>query len=255
VAEALALHLKDKHNYPSQPVNFFSCLIILTKTLFDLKEEEESIMPKKSRAKATKASASGEIPEKPLVSPELSKEKNPPIESAEEDEDEGEDEEQDPFSDANHFFQYQKALNILIDYLNHSIEENITAFPPSDQKLFAHSDKKLILNAILESGFYDFCKYRIGLVAQSDASKTDEDFFKAMEEVQGEIDLLAYLLVHTRLAHRLLNFDLYLSLLRGGLFEDVLRVHEKIVTEMQEKKQKVNKESIKDLRVDNDLYI
>lgn len=170
------------------------------------------------------------------------------------DDKEVEEEVEDLFLDTAHFFQYQRALNILIDYLNQSIEEIIAGFPPSDQKSFAHGEKKLILNSVLEVGFYEFCKFRLASASQAEGQENEEAFMKSMEEIQGEIDLIAFLLVNTRMAHRTLNFDLYLSLLKGGLFEDILTVHGKMVQDMQEKKQKVSKESIKDLRVDN-LYI
>ena len=107
--------------------------------------------------------------------------------------------------------------------------ETISGFTRSDQLLFTHSRKKLLLNAILEAGFYDFCKYRLALIAKSEAMTSEEKFLEMMESVQGEIDLLAYLLVNTRLAHRTLNFDLYLSLLKGGLFVDLMETHEQIV--------------------------
>ena len=180
--------------------------------------------------------------------------KVPIVEEVEEEDEEDTELDQKDFLDAATFFQYQKAINILIDHLNESIEEIISHFTPSDQRLFTHADQKLILNAVLEEGFYEFCKFRLSQVAQSNAKNSEEMFLKAMTDIQGEIDLLAFLLVNSRMAHRSLNFDLYLSLLIGGLFEDILHVHEKIVQDMQEKKQKVNKESIKDIRIEN-LYI
>ncbi len=123
--------------------------------------------------------------------------------------------------------------------------------------LFEHADKKLILNAILESGFYDFCKFRLAKVLKSEEPINEEKFLEIMRDIEGEIDLLGYLLVNTRLVHRTLTFDLYLSLLKGGLFEDIINVHEKIVVDMAERKQKVNKDNIKDLKMEssNNIYI
>ena len=159
--------------------------------------------------------------------------------------------------DVSNFFNYMKAINSLIDYLNISIDETISGFTRSDQLLFTHPKKKLLLNAILEAGFYDFCKYRLALIAKSEAMTSEDKFLEVMESVQGEIDLLAYLLVNTRLAHRTLNFDLYLSLLKGGLFIDVMETHEKIVKRMQEKAQALNHENIRDhVRIeDTQFYI
>ena len=113
------------------------------------------------------------------------------------------------------------------------------------------------MNTILESGFYDFCKYRLALIAKSEAMTSEEKFLEVMESVQGEIDLLAYLLVNTRLAHRTLNFDLYLSLLRGGLFIDIMETHEKIVKKMHEKVKTLNHENIREnVRIeDSQFYI
>ena len=159
--------------------------------------------------------------------------------------------------DVSNFFNYQKAINSLIDYLNMSIDETIAGFTRSDQLLFTHSNKKLILNAILETGFYEFCKIRLAQVAKSKAVEKEESFMAQMEKVQGEIDLLAYLLVNTRLAHRTLNFDLFLSLLKGGLFIDVMETHNKIVQDMQQRAQSVNRENIKEhvkISADN-IYI
>jgi len=78
-----------------------------------------------------------------------------------------------------------------------------------------------------------------------------------MEKVQGEIDLLAYLLVNTRLAHRSLNFDLFLSLLKGGLFVDIMETHEKIVKNMEDRAQQVNRSNIQEnIKIDgSNLYI
>ena len=159
--------------------------------------------------------------------------------------------------DVSNFFNYQKAINSLIDYLNIAIDDTIGGFTRSDQLLFTHVNKKLILNAILEAGFYDFCKFRLAKVAESEALEDETKFMEMMEVVQGEIDLLAYLLVNTRLAHRTLNFDLFLSLLKGGLFVDVMETHEKIVKDMGQNAKAVNKKSIKDnVRVDgSNLYI
>ncbi len=159
--------------------------------------------------------------------------------------------------DVSNFFNYQKAINSLIDYLNIAIDDTIGGFTRSDQLLFTHVNKKLILNAILEAGFYEFCKFRLAKVAESEALENEVKFMEMMEVVQGEIDLLAYLLVNTRLAHRTLNFDLFLSLLKGGLFVDIMETHEKIVADMEQKAKTVNKKSIKDnVRVDgHNLYI
>ena len=159
--------------------------------------------------------------------------------------------------DVSNFFNYQKAISSLLDYLNYAIDDTISEFTRSDQLLFTHSKKKLIMNALLESGFYDFCKYRLSLVAQSNAIQNEKKFIKTMNLVQGEMDLLAYLLVNTRLAHRNLNFDLFLSLLKGGLFVDIMETHEKIVKDLHEREESVNKTSIKKaVRVGEDqLYI
>jgi hypothetical protein len=146
--------------------------------------------------------------------------------------------------DVSNFFNYQKALNSLMDYLNSSIDETISGFTRSDQLLFTHPKKKLIMNSILESGFYNFCKFRLAQVAKSSALESQESFMKSMNVVQGEIDLLAYLLVNTRLAHRNLNFDLFLSLLKGGLFVDIMETHEKIVTNLHEQEKSVTRENI-----------
>jgi len=159
--------------------------------------------------------------------------------------------------DVSNFFNYQKAISSLLDYLNYAIDDTISEFTRSDQLLFTHSKKKLIMNALLESGFYDFCKYRLSLVTQSNAVQDEKKFIKTMNLVQGEMDLLAYLLVNTRLAHRNLNFDLFLSLLKGGLFVDIMETHEKIVKDLHEREESVNKTSIKKaVRVGEDqLYI
>jgi hypothetical protein len=160
--------------------------------------------------------------------------------------------------DITDYFHYQRAINSLIDYLNQSIDDIIAGFTRSDQMLFSHINKKLILNAILESGFYEFCKFRLAQLAENKAKSDKEMFVLMMESVQGEIDLLAYLLVNTRLAHRPLNFDLYLSLLKGGLFADIMTLHEKIVKDMHKRKQDVNKNNIKsNIKIENtdNLYI
>lgn len=159
--------------------------------------------------------------------------------------------------DVSNFFNYQKAINSLMDYLNMAIDETISGFTRSDQLLFSHANKKLILHAILESGFYDFCKFRLAEVAQSKAIEDQERFLDAMTQVQGEIDLLAYLLVNTRLAHRTLNFDLFLSLLKGGLFMDILETHEKIVKDMRERAKTLNSQNIREnVKVtDSSFYI
>lgn len=159
--------------------------------------------------------------------------------------------------DVSNFFNYQKAINSLMDYLNTAIDETISGFTRSDQLLFSHANKKLILNAILESGFYDFCKYRLAEVAQSNVVEDQDKFMQMMAMVQGEIDLLAYLLVNTRIAHRTLNFDLFLSLLKGGLFVDVLETHEKIVNDMRERSKTLNSQNIREnVKIsDNSFYI
>ncbi len=157
--------------------------------------------------------------------------------------------------DVSNFFNYQKAISSLMDYLNLSIDDTISGFTRSDQLLFTHPKKKLIMNSILESGFYDFCKYRLAKVAKSTAMASKEKFAELMDKVQGEIDLLAYLLVNARLAHRNLNFDLFLSLLKGGLFIDVLETHEKIVKNMHEQEKSVNRENIKDnVKISSEQY-
>ncbi len=167
------------------------------------------------------------------------------------------DEKDDEIIDVSNFFNYQRAINSLIDYLNVAIDDTIGGFTRSDQVLFTHVNKKLILNAILEAGFYDFCKYRLAKVAESKAMESEETFMKMMEKVQGEIDLLAYLLVNTRLAHRSLNFDLFLSLLKGGLFVDIMETHEKIVKNMEDRAQQVNRSNIQEnIKIDgSNLYI
>ena len=167
------------------------------------------------------------------------------------------DDENSEMVDVSNFFNYMKAINSLIDYLNISIDETISGFTRSDQLLFTHPKKKLLLNAILEAGFYDFCKYRLALIAKSEAMASEEKFLEMMESVQGEIDLLAYLLVNTRLAHRTLNFDLYLSLLKGGLFIDVMETHDTIVKKMQEKATTLTHEHIREnVRIeDSHFYI
>jgi hypothetical protein len=148
--------------------------------------------------------------------------------------------------DVSNFFNYQKAINSLIDYLNVAVDDTIGGFTRSDQLLFTHQNKKLILNAILEAGFYDFCKFRLTKVAESNAMANQDEFVEMMEVVQGEIELLAYLLVNTRLAHRTLNFDVFLSLLKGGLFLDVMETHEKIVQDMEKKRQQVNRKNVEE---------
>ncbi|MHA1777000.1 MAG: hypothetical protein DRO88_02235 [Promethearchaeia archaeon] len=178
-------------------------------------------------------------------------------EESDDESDEKSDEEKVQVIDVSNFFNYQKALNSLMDYLNVSIDETISGFTRSDQLLFSHANKKLILNAILESGFYDFCKMRLAEVAQSNVIEDQESFMAVMSQIQGEIDLLAYLLVNTRLAHRTLNFDLFLSLLKGGLFVDILETHEQIVKDMRKHAQDLNPQNIKEnVKVsDNSFYI
>ena len=46
------------------------------------------------------------------------------------------------------FFNYQRAINSLIDYLNQTIDDIIAGFTHSDQQLFTHINKKLILNVL-----------------------------------------------------------------------------------------------------------
>ncbi|WP_457556926.1 hypothetical protein [Candidatus Harpocratesius sp.] len=179
-------------------------------------------------------------------------------ENPEENEDEDNNKDEDVhIIDVSNFFNYQKALNSLMDYLNVAIDETISGFTRSDQLLFSHANKKLILNAILESGFYDFCKMRLAEVAESNAIENQDSFMAMMTQVQGEIDLLAYLLVNTRLAHRTLNFDLFLSLLKGGLFVDILETHDKIVKDMRNRAQILNSQNIREnVKVsDNSFYI
>ncbi len=138
------------------------------------------------------------------------------------------------------FFDVQHAINSLIDYLNQSIEDIIISFSRSDQKLFSHDQKKLIMNAVLESGFYDYCKERLkGLLTDNQERKMNEDEMEAiMEELQEEIQLLAYILVNNRLVHRTLNFDLYLSLLKGGLFMDILAFNVNLMDSIKENREK-----------------
>ncbi|TFH30947.1 MAG: hypothetical protein E4G98_01070 [Promethearchaeota archaeon] len=190
-------------------------------------------------------------PENPFLSPNG-------LDTDEDDlENEEEIDENSQIIDVSNFFNYQKAINSLMDYLNMAIDETISGFTRSDQLLFSHANKKLVLNAILESGFYDFCKYRLAEVAQSKAVEDQSQFLTMMSQVQGEIDLMAYLLVNTRLAHRSLNFDLFLSLLKGGLFVDILETHEKIVKDMRQRAQTLNSQNIREnVKVnDNSFYI
>jgi len=147
--------------------------------------------------------------------------------------------------DVSNFFNYQRAINSLIDYLNLSIDDMIAGFTRSDQEKFSTPNKKLILNAILESGFYEFTKYKLRVISESKEYSDEKKFLEMMERVQGEIDLLAYLLVYSRMSHRNLNFDLFLSLLKGGLFVDILETHDKIVKDMQKRAQALNKDNIK----------
>ena len=137
------------------------------------------------------------------------------------------------------FFDIQHAINSLIDFLNQSIEDIIISFSRADQRLFTHAQKKLIMNAVLESGFYDFCRVRLKeLMVENDESKlSEEEFEEIMQGLQEEIQLLAYILVNNRLVHRNLNFDLYLSLLKGGLFEDILGFHIGLMKEIAENKE------------------
>ena len=159
--------------------------------------------------------------------------------------------------DVSNFFNYQRAINSLIDYLNLSIDDMIAGFTRSDQEKFSTPNKKLILNAILESGFYEFTKISLSIIAKSKEINDEKEFLKMMERVQGEIDLLAYLLVYSRMSHRNLNFDLFLSLLKGGLFVDILETHDKIVKDMQKRAQALNKDNIKEnVKVnDSSFYI
>jgi hypothetical protein len=59
------------------------------------------------------------------------------------------------------------------------------------------------------------------------------------------------------MSHRNLNFDLFLSLLKGGLFVDILETHDKIVKDMQKRAQALNKDNIKEnVKVsDSSFYI
>ncbi len=166
-----------------------------------------------------------------------------------------EDEEEVKKIDVSNFFNYQKAINSLIDYLNLSIDDMIARNPRSDQLLFNHSNKKLILNSILESGYYTFCKYRLEELSKSDVVESQEAFLKTMKSLQGEMDLLAYLLVNSRLAHRSITFDLYLSLLKGGLFADIMELHEEIMDNMKKSEMKPNKKNITNIKTSSKLYI
>ena len=134
------------------------------------------------------------------------------------------------------FFDVQHAINSLIDYLNQSIEEIILSFSKSDQKLFSHEQKKLIMNAVLESGFYDYCKEKLKflVVENQENSFSEEEIEEIMDELQEEIQLLAYILVNNRLVHRNLNFDLYLSLLKGGLFADIITFNVVLMNSIRE---------------------
>lgn len=187
----------------------------------------------------------------------LSSQQEPPVNHKKHRNREEEEPEDEPnMVNINSFFAYQHALNSLIDYLNQTIDDIIAGFTRSDQLLFEHKDKKLILNAILETGFYEFCRNRLQQLLPHDKPLSEEVFIETMKEVEGEVDLLGYLLVNTRLAHRTLTFDLYLSMLKGGLFEEISGVHAQIVEEMRIKKKKVNRDSIKEIKLDNsNLYI
>jgi hypothetical protein len=205
-------------------------------------------MPKKSKKK--EVGMENEVSEISSSQKPIKVKKNSPGRSEEEMEDEPN------MLNINSFFAYQHALNSLIDYLNQTIDDIIAGFTRSDQLLFTHADKKLILNAILESGFYEFCKFHLQQLLPKDKPLSEEVFLETMKEVEGEVDLLGYLLVNTRLVHRTLTFDLYLSMLKGGLFEEITVVHAQIVEEMRAKKQKVNRDSIKEIKLDNsNLYI
>jgi len=205
-------------------------------------------MPKKSKKKM----AGLESEEEMLVAhePPTGQQKKT-AEEVEEEDDQGTN-----MMNINNFFAYQHALNTLIDYLNQTTDDIIAGFTRSDQLLFSHADKNLILNAILEAGFYEFCKLHLQEMLPKDKPQSEDQFIEIMKEIEGQVDLLGYLLVNTRLVHRTLTFDLYLSMLKGGLFEDILQVHGAIVEEMRAKKQKVNKDSIKEIKLDNsNLYI
>ena len=95
------------------------------------------------------------------------------------------------------------------------------------------------------------------VISESKEYSDEKKFLEMMERVQGEIDLLAYLLVYSRMSHRNLNFDLFLSLLKGGLFVDILETHDKIVKDMQKRAQALNKDNIKEnVKVnDSSFYI
>ncbi len=66
----------------------------------------------------------------------------------------------------------------------------------------------------------------------------EEEMDEIMEELQEEIQLLAYILVNNRLVHRTLNFDLYLSLLKGGLFVDILAFNVSLMDSIKENREK-----------------
>ncbi len=176
-------------------------------------------------------------------------------EEEEEDEEFPQDEKELKQIDVSNFFNYQKAINSLIDYLNLSIDDMIARNPRSDQMLFNSPQKNLILNAILEGGFYGFCQYRLEQISSSNVVESKEKFLAMMQSLQGEMDLLAYLLVNSRLAHRSITFDLYLSMLKGGLFKDIMEVHEKIVEDMSKSKMKPNKNNIGQIKTSSNLYI
>ena len=176
-------------------------------------------------------------------------------EEEEEDEEFPQDEKELKQIDVSNFFNYQKAINSLIDYLNLSIDDMIARNPRSDQMLFNSPQKNLILNAILEGGFYGFCQYLLEQISSSNVVESKEKFLAMMQSLQGEMDLLAYLLVNSRLAHRSITFDLYLSMLKGGLFKDIMEVHEKIVEDMSKSKMKPNKNNIGQIKTSSNLYI
>ncbi|MCP4764403.1 MAG: hypothetical protein GY870_21695 [archaeon] len=164
--------------------------------------------------------------------------------------------EEEQVIDVSEFFNYQNALNSLISYLNESIDSALGSLPRKVQKLFEHSQQKLMLNAILETGFYEFCKYRLSLVTKSGALTSPEKLKEQMNIVRGEVDLVAYLLVNSRLVHQTLSFDLYLSLIKGGLFIDLMKEHEKIVKKMQNKQKDINRDNIKEnIKLNSEYYI
>lgn len=136
-----------------------------------------------------------------------------------------------PKIDVTNYFNYQKALNSLIDYLNNSIEDLLSRMERKDQLIFDHSQNKLMLNTILENGFYQYCKFIFEGILQVDPGEKDK-FLEVINIVHGEMDLLAWLLIQTRLVHSPISFDVFLSLLAGGLYEDIMLMHAEILVKM-----------------------